>query len=348
MPHYRRESARPRLQSGTAIGAAVAMGSLTLATLALPAQPARATTINDPTGDILSTFNGPHTGPSSGQYDVSSVSAVQNGVDVTISATMAGPATRDGLCALWINRGKGDGVLGRRTDAGGRRRVVRLGRDTVPGGRQLRGPVTGEYRLAAFAHVTRSLATASPAVIPFADLPATGFTTSNYLFNLWLRDGLVTTDNTEISDFAPNASSFAASAAPEPSVWALMLTGLGMLGAALMKPATEGPDGMVCRRPGHLSWPALSGVKLNIVATSGGQFQLRRHCFRSAIGRGAAGRRRRWPKVDPGARNGRGDTKSLDTPSRSVGAVLSRHAATVSVDFNRVEAAALDCAATSV
>jgi hypothetical protein len=44
-----------------------------------------------------------------------------------------------------------------------------------------------------------------------------------------LADG----NNAEIADFAPNASSFRATAVPEPSTWAMMIMGFGMVGGAM-------------------------------------------------------------------------------------------------------------------
>ena len=230
MPRYPRESARPRLQSRTPIGAALAMGSLALATLALTAQPAQATTIVDPTGDILSTFNGPQTGPTSDPFDVSSVSATQNGVDVTISGTLAGPATAAGY-VVGIDRGSGEAFLDAGPTPVGAGVLFDSVAILVPGGGSF-VDLLPSNTIAPLTDVSFS-GDSFTAVIPFSDLPSTGFTTGNYLYNLWPRNSLADpTDNTAISDFAPDASSFIASA-PEPGSWALMLTGLGILGAAL-------------------------------------------------------------------------------------------------------------------
>jgi hypothetical protein len=229
MPRYPRESARARLESGNAIGATLAMGSLVLATLA--AQPVQATTIVDPTGDILSTFNGPQSGPASGPFDVTSVSAVQNGVDVTISATMAGPATATAY-VLGINRGMGAAFLDTGTTPVGAGVLFDSVAILLPGGGSFVDDLLPTNSTSPLTNVTFS-GDSFTAVIPLADLPQLGFTTANYLYNLWPRDGLNAADNTQISDFAPDASSFAASFVPEPSAWALMLFGVGMLGAAL-------------------------------------------------------------------------------------------------------------------
>jgi PEP-CTERM motif len=226
MLRYPREPARRRLQSATAIGA-----SLSLAALAMTAGPAQATTITDPTGDFLSTFSGPTTGPDSGQYDVLSVSAVQNGANVTISATMAGPATATAY-VLGINRGAGAAFLDTGPTPVGAGVLFDSVAILLPGGGSFVDNLLPTSTVSPLSNVTFS-GDSFTAVIPFADLPGLGFTTGNYLYNLWPRDGLNAADNTQISDFAPDASSFAASFVPEPASWALMLAGLGMLGAGL-------------------------------------------------------------------------------------------------------------------
>jgi hypothetical protein len=225
MLRYSIESARPRAQIGTAFGAV-----LGLVVLALTAEPARATTITDPTGDILSTFSGPQTGPASGAFDVTSVSVVQNGVDVTISATMNGPATAAAYI-VGVNRGAGTALL----DAGPIPVGAGVDFDAVvvllPGGGSL-VQVFPSMTATAISDVTFVGDTVT-AVIPLADFPTTGFATSGYLYNLWPRNGLNPADNTQISDFAPDASSFAASTVAEPSAWAVLLLGLATLGAGL-------------------------------------------------------------------------------------------------------------------
>jgi hypothetical protein len=66
-------------------------------------------------------------------------------------------------------------------------------------------------------------------------LPSGGLAFGDYLYNFWPRfapDGVVPTNNRQISDFAPDDSSFAA-AAPEPAAWATMLGGFGMVGGMM-------------------------------------------------------------------------------------------------------------------
>jgi hypothetical protein len=68
--------------------------------------------------------------------------------------------------------------------------------------------------------------------VPLSFLPSTGFTNPyDYQFNLWPRSAA-----NQISDFAPNNSDLVA--VPEPGVWALMVVGVGMIGATLRRRRT--------------------------------------------------------------------------------------------------------------
>ena len=213
--------------------ARVFAAALGLATLALAAPAAQATTIVDPTGDILPSFNGPKTGPASGPFDITSVSAIQDGGAVKITATMAGPATATAY-VIGVNRGAGTALF----TAGSPSIGTGVNFDAVaillPGGGSF-AQLIGSATTTPLGEVTFSGDTVS-AIIPLADFPSTGFTSANFLYNVWPRDGLNPADNTQISDFAPDAMDFAASAVtavPEPSAWALMLLGVGLVGAAL-------------------------------------------------------------------------------------------------------------------
>ena len=64
------------------------------------------------------------------------------------------------------------------------------------------------------------------ASVPLSLLPSSGFMPTQFGFNLWPR--LNGGDFTNIADFAPNNSTFAA--VPEPASWALMIVGFGALG----------------------------------------------------------------------------------------------------------------------
>lgn len=213
-------------------------------TAALVATSVHAATIVDPTGDILPTFNGPQTGAASTPFDVTSVTAVQDGGAVKISATLAGPATAAAY-VVGINRGAGTALFDQGptpVGAGVNFDAVAL---LLPGGGSLVQLIdTGATTPLSEVSFSGDTLTA---IIPLSDFPSTGFTAANFLYNLWPRDGLNPADNTQISDFAPDASDFAASAVaavPEPSTWALMLLGVGALGATLRGRRSSSPTAM--------------------------------------------------------------------------------------------------------
>lgn len=206
--------------------------ALALATAAV-LQPAHAATITDPAGDFLATYSGPH----NGDVDAVSVSAVQNGTDVTLTGVLDGAlgTTANAAYVFGINRGAGTELLTLGTPSVGAGVFFDAVAVLFP---DLTGVVvtfTGGVGSAP-APLPAGAVTASGSsitgVIPFSMLPSTGFTTANYLYNLWPRDGLATND--QIADFAPDASSFAANV-PEPGTWALMIAGLGLTGAMVRR-----------------------------------------------------------------------------------------------------------------
>jgi hypothetical protein len=211
-----------------AVGAAAA-----LAALALAPGLAQATTVTDPVGDFLPTY----TGPLNGDMDVIAAGAVINGTDITFTANFDGTigTTVGGLYVLGINRGGGLPLL----TAGSPSVGAGVNFDAVAVLRPTGGSTVNIILPTALAPIALPTVTFSGsslrAVIPLADLPSNGFTPAQYLFNLWPRDGLGS--NVQIADFAPNASSFAASA-PEPGAWALMVLGFGALGAMLRRRRT--------------------------------------------------------------------------------------------------------------
>ncbi|QMW24641.1 PEPxxWA-CTERM sorting domain-containing protein [Sandaracinobacteroides saxicola] len=69
--------------------------------------------------------------------------------------------------------------------------------------------------------------------VPFNLLPSTGFDIADYGYNLWPR--YLSGSNTQIADFAPDDSTFTASAIPEPASWALMIAGFGLVGGTLRR-----------------------------------------------------------------------------------------------------------------
>ena len=69
--------------------------------------------------------------------------------------------------------------------------------------------------------------------VPTSLLPSTGFfSLSDYLVNLWTRDGLNSADDTQIAEFAPSDSDVRVNA-PEPITLAVF--GAGLAGAAVIR-----------------------------------------------------------------------------------------------------------------
>jgi len=193
---------------------------------------AHAATVTDAAGDFLATFTGPH----NGDMDLLSVTAVEDGTAVTLTATLNGPlgATSGEAFILGVNRGGGLPLLTFGTPPVGAGVNFDAVAVLIPaGGSFVNIILPTALAPTPLTNVTFSGATLK-AVIPFSQLPTNGFTPAHFLYNLWPRDGLNTADNGQISDFAPNASSFAASV-PEPGVWALLLLGFGGLGAVLRR-----------------------------------------------------------------------------------------------------------------
>lgn len=63
-------------------------------------------------------------------------------------------------------------------------------------------------------------------------LPSLGLAKTDYTWNLWPRDGTLASGFTQISDFAPdnsNALVTVVGAVPEPSTWAMLAMGVGLV-----------------------------------------------------------------------------------------------------------------------
>lgn len=180
----------------------------------------------DPIGDFLSVY----TGPTNGDLDVVAVGAFLSGPDeVVLSGTHAGLiGTTPGAAYVWgIDRGAGiepfptldpptgegvtfDAVVVLLPDGTGS--FIDLVAGTPP---QPLDPA--------------SISISGPTIsvtLPASLLPSQGFDFEEYGYNLWPRfapDGVDPVDNTQISDFAPDASIFAARPneppAPEAVDW---------------------------------------------------------------------------------------------------------------------------------
>jgi len=70
--------------------------------------------------------------------------------------------------------------------------------------------------------------------IPDEWLPSRGFALDQYAYNIWPRFHSLENGN-QVSDLAPNASSFLGGSVPEPASWALMIAGFGMTGSLLRR-----------------------------------------------------------------------------------------------------------------
>jgi hypothetical protein len=213
-----------------------ALSAVAAGTLVLAAMPATAAPLQDPTGDFLSTYSGPH----AGDLDVTSVDAHRDGQSsVTLTADLAGAlGTTAGAAYVWgINRGAGvepfpnfDPPTGQGVffDA-----YVILSAD---GTGTLTDLLSGQSQALdpSSIHIEGSRISVDLAK---SLMPTMGFEFGDYLYNFWPRfapGGVVPTNNRQISDFAPDDSSFAAGV-PEPASWAMMIAGFGAVGAGMRR-----------------------------------------------------------------------------------------------------------------
>jgi PEP-CTERM motif len=198
----------------------------TLAGIALiaVASPARAGSVTDPLNDFIPTF----TGTKSADLDVLSTFATFDGTAFHIGATLAGNVGTlpTALYVFGFDRGVGSsnfaaiGLPGVTFDA-----VITLTGAGVAGGRDL---IAGVPIVLPAGSV--QISGASFRIdIPAALLPSLGLSPGNYGVNLWPRDSSQV-GNAQISDFAPNATTFRV---PEPG--SALLLGLSLLGLAAMR-----------------------------------------------------------------------------------------------------------------
>lgn len=187
---------------------------------------ASATARIDPVGDFLPVY----TGPANGDLDVASVDAVLSGPDeVVLVGTHAGPiGTTPGAAYVWgIDRGAGTDLLSTLDPPAGEGVTFDAVAILLPDG-------TGSFIDLAGGGAPQALDPASIVVsgptisvtLPRSLLPSQGLDFADYGYNLWPRfapDGVDPGDNTQISDFAPDASTFTARthgpAGPESVDW---------------------------------------------------------------------------------------------------------------------------------
>lgn len=215
------------------------------AALAGPA--AWATTVSDPAHDILPSFRDDECpGCAFDDLDVISASARYNSSTLTLSATMAGAigTTPEALYVWGVNRGSGTEFLhnlhladpDNNPDVGAGvffDAFVVIRPDETGTIFYLTPEATLDSLMdlaAGSVHVSGQSITVD---LDRGLLPSAGFDFANFRYNLWPRYDDITM-NEQVADFAPDASSFTASV-PEPTAWALMITGFGLSGAAFRR-----------------------------------------------------------------------------------------------------------------
>lgn len=192
------------------------------------ATPAIAASVVDPTGDFLPTYTA---GPRLADLDVTGFSVNYNSAlqFFTLGASFAGDITPQtaGLYVFGVNTGTGTA-----------RPFAAIGEPNVIFNQAIVIQKDGTGSVGATALDPAGISIAGnilTARIPLSLLPSTGFSPTQYGFNLWPRIGLG--NNNQITDFSPENATIAISAVPEPATWAMMLMGLGAVGLGLRRRA---------------------------------------------------------------------------------------------------------------
>ena len=198
---------------------------LAVAPIAL-SSPVLAATVSDPTGDFLPSF----VGVASPDLDVTSFSvALDPGATTfTLGAVLAGQINP-------VNAGFY--VIGFDTGAGAIKPFAAIGEPNVIFDQVIVVQKNGTATLGANMLNVSMVGNQFIVTVPTSLLPSTGASLANYGFNIWPRFGASVTNNSQISDFAPNNALLSVNgligAVPEPSSWLMMLLGFGLVGTAL-------------------------------------------------------------------------------------------------------------------
>lgn len=203
-----------------------------VAALACLAVPAGASTL-DPVGDFLSIY----VGPQAGDLDVVRVAARFAGPGkVRLTADHDGPiGATAGAAYVWgIDRGQGTERLAALTPSVGAGIPFDAVAVLFPDGTGFVADLVNGTPPATIDGADISIDGARiSAVLSKALLPSTGFAFRDYAYNLWPRHapgGVNGSDNTQISDLAPDAGTI--TAVPVPAALGLQLVGLTLLGWA--------------------------------------------------------------------------------------------------------------------
>jgi hypothetical protein len=199
----------------------VLVGAFALAA-ALTASSAFATTVTTTSG-ILPTFTNSPAGPVTPGQEIQSVSAVIEGANFILTATLDGaPLLTPNTEYVWgINTGTGTAHF------------ASLGQPGV-----VFNDVIAINPASPQSGVTISGDTITD-VVSIASLASTGFASTSYGFSFW--PALISSGS--IPEFAPDNATFTASVAavPEPSTWAMMILGFFGIGFMAYRRKQDGP-----------------------------------------------------------------------------------------------------------
>jgi hypothetical protein len=181
-------------------------------------------TVADPVGDILPSF----VGTGSADLDVTSfsVSLDPSATTFSLGAVLAGDIN-PALAGFY--------VIGVNTGAGAIRPFIGIGEPNVTFDQVIIVQKNGTATVGGTSLTTLLSGNQFIVSVPLSLLPSTGATPQNYGFNIWPREGAIVTNNSQITDFAPNNALLAVNGVfvPEPASWLMMLLGFGLIGGMM-------------------------------------------------------------------------------------------------------------------